>query len=72
MTVFIDRNIVKHSEQTDYSNERAHRKRPWVEFLGAGTGLTCGPTADDKTANCGWLVWRIGVKRCWQIEAGPP
>lgn len=56
MTVFIDRNIVKHSEQTDYSNERAHRKRPWVEFLGAGTGLTCGSTADDKTANSGWLV----------------
>lgn len=55
MTVFIDRNIVKHSEQTDYSNERAHRKRPWVEFLGAGTGLTCGSTADDKNSKQ-WLV----------------
>lgn len=72
MTVFIDRNIVKHSEQIDYSNEIAHRKRPWVEFLGAGTGLTCGPTTVDKTTNSGWLGWRIGVKRCWQIEAGPP
>lgn len=71
MILFIDRNIVKHSEQTDYSNERAHRKRLWVEFLGAGTGLTCGPTADDTTASSGWLVGVIGLKWCWQIEAGP-
>lgn len=68
MFFFIDRNIVKHSEETDYSNERAHRKRAWVGLLGAGTGLTCGPTADDPAADSGRWVWRVGEKECWQKQ----
>lgn len=46
-TVFIDRNILKHSKQTAYCKERAHCKRRGAEYLRAGISLTCGLIADS-------------------------